>query len=1388
MDVPELIELIQTHLPEELTPEQIAEIRANLADSPKLQEALLAELSMEQSLATKYAPPANFEEVIARIGNLAATRQRNHWLIWAVSALAVIVVVVGIVLTIRFHHPDPPPTIAVTPRSDQHTTTRPVGAHVTTAPTTRPGGKDPIVPDDPGNLVVGDPQTRPADSVASFPLAWRDYALPGSAEASVWRPLLPKLFLPANGAKAPKLSSDRKSVELNGTYRLGVLPARGRLLRLDMTYGSSKPCELEFWNGNNKVRIVLDPSKRIAIESIARQDAKSTPTVVDSAEESYRLSSSHYNALDIRYQDGRIMVCRGEVPLLSVAMPRPPVEGRLNCSKLRLNLAEARFLAPLALPQSRVVDPTSIRKTTPAAFEWKLDPSDKKTEEIELLVDKAGGKVSLLNKVDDVGVKASFAVDVAPSAGIEVTVHVTEFCPSTTFLVKSELGSDYLRFEPHGHRHILHDSDRKMKEQAIANGQTIGKEFWIRTRVGGDSWGIWISPDSRRWWQKQGGQNTNLPGRIEFEIEIPSAKGKGPRRTTVGGITVRRFEAFAKLADPKLVATAANALTAKVLSFSSRSAILAYLAKAGNKNASPEWQMACDAALISRALHWQVRREAIGELLAEAASRGSDTDVPKIMAAINELSETSRYSTEMGAVQEKAFEALGRSCLDNSRHEAIEKVVNASYLSPIRRYYGQPQAVSPGLLRPYLLNLMARDEWKSVRREAMRAMYHSASITSHRHSSSYGPHSFTLWALSEADAHLADKSDPKAAAADATWRHPLVVNDDREMLNALGEFVFLVQGKHYGPACKAITGRTLPDALVSLGDEKDLLQSSHFRVREMIRTTPELREVLNQDYVEIGMIRLERARKQNDLMALKSLAVQFYGTAPGFGAMHVLADRDLSNGNFWGAAARYKLLGAEENYKQRDDAAAKLRLASAMLGQLVGKPVTQPVALPGGTFSPQEFEQMVARLAADRKSAPVTGATGKIHTGPEPQGRTAKLTHLADVPGGQISSSSVVARPAVFAVDAERLIVGYVDKIFAIDRKSRQVLWSHEPDTRQRSGRKRRRDGKIAIALASRPLQVGGKLYVRYGVQGRPLTCIDTKTGKFLWSKQYDDSVLSDPILIGSWVSVITARNDTSAGLQLHRVSPETGESSLSSELVRIRDLWPAIGRPAVVGDAILFRAEGCLVNCDVRGAIRWARRLPFVPSSAMPNLHADMALDDIIVHGGNLIFSLPGCPYIMCVSAETGKPLWSFMIPSSGQLLGLHAGSVIVVESDMICALDPDTGKLRWQQRRRSGKHATVLPAGKDTLVSVYLDKPLSATERKTSSKGTNVRTVRRYVRWISAKDGRRVKEIPINGESSLYNVLQISSDGKRIFGLTTAEADRKQTLPKIFMVEIQN
>jgi len=637
-----------------------------------------------------------------------------------------------------------------------------------------------------------------------------------------------------------------------------------------------------------------------------------------------------------------------------------------------------------------------------------------------------------------------------------------------------------------------------------------------------------------------------------------------------------------------------------------------------------------------------------------------------------------------------------------------------------------------------------------------------------RHQQNAGP--LTQWAMDEAQSRLREQGDGNGPKPASLWRHPLAVSDDPEMMNLLGEFLFLVRKKHYEAACKVLTSRTLPNALVATEGSQEILQTSHFKIRQIIHTTPPLGLVLRQArYRQIGMIRLERARRQNDLETLTSLAAQFSGTEPGLGALHVLADRDLSNGDFGRAAARYRRLQESNHYSRRDDTAAKFRLASAMMGKLTGKPAIRSVNLPGGTFSPEEFERMIEQLVSARNRPDVALAAAAHRAGPGPAGAKAQLTHLADTPGKAVTLPYSPTRPGDLVLDGDRVLVSQIGKLFAVDWRTRKVVWSVETTFDPR------RPPSPAEGRA-RLLRVGQSLYVRSVEPGRPLACFNTLTGKPLWSKVYDDRVLSDPVLIGAWVSVISTRDSVPGTLHLQRVSPITGETSFSSRPVQIRDSWPSIGRPAVVGNSLLFRTTGCLISSDLRGEVQWARRLPLVPHSVLPEAHTGMSTEDMLVwRGRNVIFCARGCPYVMCVSAESGKVLWSFMISPPARLVGLVAGNAIVVEPDRICALDPETGKIRWQ-RRHSGNDAAVMPADDGTLLVVSLIRPRGGPK--------DTSTENRYVRWISAANGRTMLEIPVIGDGGIYGVSRLLSDGKRIFGLSNGQSNRSNA-SKVFMIE---
>jgi len=1385
VDAQALIELIQTHLPEELTRGQIRDIRAKLARSGELQEALLEELALEQSLAIKYAPAAmDFNAMMSRIGALS-TQRRKDWLVVLFMGVVALVWVFGTVaalVNLERQGPGAAPVaagsggIAVAGPERTPPARRPRTGPATKATTTKPRAVKPAAP-----------TTLPAVAVAPPrpPITWQDYALHGPTRAFARGGNLKKFFRRRKGKDAV-LAGGRRFCQLDGTYSLGFLPGPGSMLRFGVWQG--RACDLEFWDRNNKgVRIRLEPqSSRIRGEVLARVRAGGKPIVIDSFDDQGAWRWYRLGAVDIRYQGGHILVCRGEIPLLRLPMIRPPSEGVLTAAHAQLWLADQRPCGPLKLPVEKI-DETTITETPADKLAWDKAPNDKATLSIE-----ADGAVVLSAENDnDIG-RGSFAVETTDLVGLEATLHVRECTPLAGVYARVAGLHIIVRVDSHKGERVLGWGDRKLMADDVLAGRTVGEEFWVRIRFGLGVAAVWVSPDGQRWWPRRHHPVSGRPGRFEIGLEIH--QGKGPRRIVMGDVRIRRFEAIRRLVDPDvgMVAWGRSALSPVVLNVTTRSQALAILDKARPSEMvdEAEWRKACDVNLVSHSLHQNVRYEALRALLVARCRQGADTDVEAVLAAVRELLEIANpEATMLPALLRDVFDALGRSCLEAGDIRALETVMGAGYLRP--GSCGLPRAesspvVPQRLLRMRLLDLVSRRQWKSVRLEAMRAMFYAAGKDRQSQFRLAG------WATTEAQSRLGEESDSGHVPAKAAWAHPLITYGDRNMLNMMGEFLALVRQKEYESACRTITDGTLPDALVSLEGEGDILRSGHSRVRQIIRTTDELRETLKRHHTQVGMIRLQRARKHGDLAALRSLAVQFYGTAPGFAASHALADRDLANGSFYSAAVRYRLLKDEQDHAGRRDASVKFRLASAMLGELAGEPAEEPVVLGGRTLSAQEFERMVRRLAGEHKSASQVRAADADAPAPGPKGTRARLIRLAELSGKTTPPHFLQNRPTAFAVDGDCVIVNHADRLLAVDRRSRRVLWSYEPEHSHRDNlyAHGRLPGAVALVRA------GSGLYVRCGLKGRPLTCFETKTGKRLWGRTYDDRVLSDPILIGSWLFVITVGYDLSGGLYLRRISPATGESSLSSQLVRIRDSSPAIGRPVVVGRSILFRTAGCLVNCNALGEVRWARRLPYVPLEAMPEVHTGMGVEDILVRRQKkavwmapwypyvtcmatwevrkVIFTAPGCPYVMCVDADSGELLWSFMADSKARAVALVGGIAIVTEPEGIVALDADTGKVRWRYGC-SPEMLGILAAEKDTIMLVSLKKPVS---------GGPTPLLGRHVRWLSPADGRVIRQVPIEGETDVFGVGGLFSDGKRLFGVSGIDPQKER---RAFLFEVE-
>jgi hypothetical protein len=558
---------------------------------------------------------------------------------------------------------------------------------------------------------------KPAAPLRPSRMEWQEYVLPG--RGALWPPEAEKVL---KGQHA-KVSPDRRSLTLTGACPLGTLPGPGRMLRFGLS--PSAPCRVELWSGNEGVAIDLQPSKaRMKGQTLTRKGPGAQAVVTHTVEDGGGWRWYRLGAVDLRHQDGELLVCRGEIPLLRLPLARPPTEGRCIGKKTTFWLAEARACRPLAPPPGRVdAGPVADRQAN--SFKWQTPPDDKATLEKGL----DGGAVALSAKEDKDAGQAWFDVDVPGSTGVEVTVHVSACTALAGVFVRTETSGDIrYRAEERDGKTVFGRGEKAQVADDVRRGWTIGPSFRFRVRCGLGFLMTWVSPDGKRWWPRQVRPFKGAAKQLCIGLETHA--GKGPRRIAVDRVQVRRFTAIRGLADPALLAKTASALTDAVLDAPNRAQALAALEKARGKDAdAAAWRRACDVALAGCSRAWETRRAALREALLDAVDGHGQEGDPVVPAAVREVREiTGPEQPGLPQLLHDVLDALGRQRLGGGRdtRRALQALVDAAYPRP--GAIGMPtakseHAVAPGLLRLHLLDLAGRGRWPALRREALRCLY-----------------------------------------------------------------------------------------------------------------------------------------------------------------------------------------------------------------------------------------------------------------------------------------------------------------------------------------------------------------------------------------------------------------------------------------------------------------------------------------------------------------------------------------------------------------------------------------------------------------------------------------------------------------------------------------
>jgi hypothetical protein len=349
----QLIDLIRERSPQELSESEIAQLRREMRINPAVREALAAEVGLEQAIAVHYAPEADqSEEFVSRLDQILADRRRG-WMRRVYGLAVVAFFVLAAFATAPYWMPgdesDPTPTVA---NRNQESETRPA------LPDNPPPQAAASAEVDPRGQASADTPKPAAEPEPAEPITldWRHYVDPITVPA-LHTPGFADALQPIDKARwDPQEKHDTSWYELDGAYRLVQTPTRGRIVRL--VFDSRQDLHLDFWRGNQGVRVTWQQDDRLDSHPIRRDKPEQTePNEIkesEAADGPQTRAPAGVLPLDVGFAGQAIVLAKSDLPLLRVPFDGPPQQVILHYDG-RLYLAQSR--PAVVLPETPATEP-----------------------------------------------------------------------------------------------------------------------------------------------------------------------------------------------------------------------------------------------------------------------------------------------------------------------------------------------------------------------------------------------------------------------------------------------------------------------------------------------------------------------------------------------------------------------------------------------------------------------------------------------------------------------------------------------------------------------------------------------------------------------------------------------------------------------------------------------------------------------------------------------------------------------------------------------------------------------------------------------------------------------------------------------------------------------
>jgi hypothetical protein len=273
-------------------------------------------------------------------------------------------------------------------------------------------------------------------------------------------------------------------------------------------------------------------------------------------------------------------------------------------------------------------------------------------------------------------------------------------------------------------------------------------------------------------------------------------------------------------------------------------------------------------------------------------------------------------------------------------------------------------------------------------------------------------------------------------------RHPLVEPFSRDEFNILSEFQSAVAAGSFKDACEIVVSLkpTSDAAIISEGDDADLFVSLRTAIAAAMRDNTDLRETMIAEFGRVAQVELSQAVRDNNVPAIESIPLRFPATSASADAEMALGDRELARNDILLASIHYAA-ARKVGGSAWTDLSARLRLVAAMQGDAAESPVLDRVRLGEVTLESDEFEQMILRLHNRAAKAGLTSnesnAAASVATKPARYSvRAAKASNISEAP----------AREVAAVMFGERLLIENQTQNACYDLIAKQPVWATKVD------------------------------------------------------------------------------------------------------------------------------------------------------------------------------------------------------------------------------------------------------------------------------------------------------------------------------------------------------